>query len=106
MSSTSSQPSPSASKNAQPDPIVSGSHFFPDRPALCEKRIPAAAVISVNRSGSGAGVACCGAGTRSHRGRLSIVVVNRLPFIVVLGAEQTRLFRKRLRGFISLEAAE
>src|SRR5438067_8938891 len=116
MSSTSSQPSPSASKNAQPAPIASGSHFFPDRPALCEKWIPATAVTSVNRTGSVAGAARCGGDDRSHRGsahrgalmreNFRAVVVNRLPFIIVLGAQQTGLFCKRLRSLVRFEAAE
>ena len=33
---------------AQPAPIVSGKYFFPKAPLLCLKRMPAAAVTSVN----------------------------------------------------------
>ena len=44
----SGQPSPSASRNAQPDPIVSGRYFFPALPLLWVNRMPAAAVTSVN----------------------------------------------------------
>ena len=44
----SGQPSPSASKNAQPEPTVSGRYFLPARPVLWTKVIPAAAVTSVN----------------------------------------------------------
>ena len=36
----SGQPSPSTSKNAQPEPIVSGRHFFPARPLLCVNLMP------------------------------------------------------------------
>ena len=34
ISSMSGQPSPSTSRNAQPEPRVSGNHFFPDLPLL------------------------------------------------------------------------
>ena len=44
----SGQPSPSASKNAAPEPIVSGRYFFPARPLLWVKLMPAADVTSVN----------------------------------------------------------
>jgi hypothetical protein len=46
-SKMSSQPSPSASKKAAPDPSVSGSHFFPARPLLCVNVMPEIAVTSV-----------------------------------------------------------
>src|SRR5687767_10776198 len=51
----SSQPSPSASMNAQPDPIVSGSHFLPALPALCVNLIPADAVTSLKVTCANAG---------------------------------------------------
>ena len=54
------RPSPSASKNATPEPIVSGRYFLPTAPLLCLKRRPAAAVTSVN---------CTAAGAEAPRGR-------------------------------------
>src|SRR2546426_10085228 len=48
MSRMSGQPSPSASKNAPPDPSVSGRNFFPARPLLWVNLTPEAAVISGN----------------------------------------------------------
>src|SRR5689334_3635582 len=51
ISSRSNQPSPSASRNAAPDPSVSGRYFFPVLPALCTNLIFAAAVTSVNVAG-------------------------------------------------------
>src|SRR5688572_16936767 len=48
ISSASCHPSPSASKNAAPEPIVSGKYFRPNAPLLCRKRMPAAEVTSVN----------------------------------------------------------
>src|SRR5690349_15876240 len=100
----SSPPSPSASKNAQPEPIVSGSHFLPARPELWVNLMPAAAVTSVNRMGSSA------AGSReiatAADKRIGNVVVNRLPFIIVLGAQEAGPRGERLRRFVRLEAQE
>src|SRR5262245_44444328 len=48
MNRMSGQPSPSASKNATPEPIVSGKYFFPNAPLLCLKRMPANDVTLVN----------------------------------------------------------
>src|ERR1044071_176490 len=98
----SSQPSPSASRKAHPAPIVSGSHFLPVRPALWVNLMPAAAVTSVKPTGSAGG----GAAAPHSRNALSIVIVNRLPLIVVLGSGQTRLLRQRLRRFVRFESAE
>jgi hypothetical protein len=61
------QPSPSTSTNAQPDPIVSGRYFFPNAPFSCLKRIPAAAVTSVNFSVAGAATGGCAASIRIDR---------------------------------------
>ena len=47
ISRISAQPSPSKSKKAQPEPIVSGSYFLPGAPAVVTNWIPAAAVTSV-----------------------------------------------------------
>src|ERR1035441_5527018 len=49
----SGQPSPSASKNAHPDPNVSGKYFLPARPLLWTKWMPACAVTSVNTGPAG-----------------------------------------------------
>src|SRR6266705_5176642 len=51
MSRISGQPSPSASKKAQPEPSVSGRYFWPARPLLWVKWMPACAVTSVNTTG-------------------------------------------------------
>src|SRR5262249_15757782 len=48
MRTMSGQPSPSASRTAQPLPIVSGSHRFPALPELWVKSMPAVLVTSVN----------------------------------------------------------
>src|SRR3954454_22170582 len=98
----SSQPSPSMSRKAQPAPIVSVSHFLPVRPALWVNLMPAVAVTSVKRTGS------VGGGDAAHRSAraLNIVIVNRLPFIIVLGAGQSGLLRQRLGGFVGFEAPE
>src|SRR5690349_25056490 len=45
------QPSLSYSRNAPPEPIVSGRYFLPKAPLLCLKRIPASVVTSVNSIG-------------------------------------------------------
>ncbi len=102
----SGQPSPSASKNAQPEPIVSGSHFFPALPLLCVNLMPAAAVTSVKRIAGGrvrgraasdgarlrvSASAGCFIGAPSERH--AVVLVDRLPLVVVLGAEHARLAR-------------
>src|SRR6185503_9287438 len=106
----SSQPSPSASRKAQPAPMVSGSQRLPVRPALWVNLMPAAAVTSVKRAGSAptrvtevrramaasfarAGVGLVGRAARKDflpRDRL-VVVVDGLPFIVVLGAGEPGL---------------
>src|SRR5216684_747884 len=100
----SSQPSPSASKNATPDPMVSGSHFFPVRPELWTKRMPAAAVTSVNLTGSlGGGT---GINNAAPDNRVTNVIVNRLPFIVILRAQEPWLGGERLRCFIGFESQE
>src|SRR5258708_1330286 len=49
----SGQPSPSASKKAQPEPSVSGRYFLPARPLLWVKWMPACAVTSVNTGPAG-----------------------------------------------------
>src|ERR671910_1626741 len=46
--STSGQASAFASRNAAPEPSVSGRNFLPARPLLCTNLIPAVAVTSVN----------------------------------------------------------
>src|SRR5271165_363889 len=43
--------------NAQPVPIVSGSHFFPVAPLLCTKLIPACLVMSLKVTCAAAGAA-------------------------------------------------
>src|SRR4051812_69625 len=100
----SSQPSPSTSRKAQPDPIVSGSQRLPVRPALCVNLSPAVAVISVNRTAS------VPAGQRSQdplrNAALRIVIVNRLPLIIVLGPGQSRHLGERLRGLVGFKSAE
>src|ERR1035437_9557176 len=53
----SGQPSPSASKKAHPDPMVSGRYFLPARPLLWTKWMPACAVTSVNTGPAGGAVA-------------------------------------------------
>src|SRR5687768_13776637 len=60
ISSASCHPSPSASKNAAPEPIVSGKYFRPNAPLLCRKRMPAAEVTSVNvgNDATAAGATC------------------------------------------------
>src|SRR5947207_1392844 len=102
MRRMSSQPSPSASKKAQPAPMVSGSHFLPVRPALWVKRMPAAAVTSVKRTDSAEGRAAA----PHSRNALNIVIVNRLPFIIVLGPGKARLLCQGLRRFVRLESPE
>src|SRR5829696_158453 len=53
--STSGQASAFASRNAAPEPSVSGRNFLPARPLLCTNLIPAAAVTSVNVTDPGVG---------------------------------------------------
>src|SRR5688572_20043301 len=48
ISRMSSHPSPSASANAPPEPIVSGRYFLPAAPLEWRNLMPAAAVTSVN----------------------------------------------------------
>src|SRR5918994_1686964 len=48
ITSMSGQPSALASRNAAPEPSVSGRNFLPARPLLCTNLIPAVAVTSVN----------------------------------------------------------
>ena len=96
----SGQPSPSASKNAQPEPSVSGRNFLPARPLLWVKWMPACAVTSVNtgtgRSGGGDGEcrrqrASTAAMRRSLHGSVAFsdafVIVNLLPLVVVFRAD-------------------
>src|SRR5688572_22182946 len=61
INSASCHPSPSASKNAAPDPIVSGRYFLPNAPLLWRNRMPAAEVTSVNvgRAEAAVGAAVC-----------------------------------------------
>src|SRR6185369_4267789 len=99
-SKMSSQPSPSTSRKAQPEPIVSGSQRLPVRPALWVNLRPAWAVTSVKRIGAGS------VAPQRSIAPLSIVVVNRLPLIVVLGPGETGLLGERLRGLVGFEAAE
>src|SRR3954468_19472460 len=100
MKRTSSQPSPSKSRKAHPAPIVSGSHFLPVRPALWVNLIPDAAVTSVKRTSVGEVAA------PTSKAAQRVVIVNRLPFIIVLGTGQPRLLRQSLRRLIGLKAAE
>src|SRR5262249_6739048 len=120
----SSQPSPSASKKAHPEPSVSGRNFFPARPLLCVHLIPAAAVTSVNFTGVGAATSQAPssarppairltAGLRNNGGapggkrqRNRLVIVDRLALVVVLRAHAASLERDRLRRLFSLEPAE
>src|SRR5580700_9067777 len=101
----SSQPSPSASKKAQPGPSVSGSHFLPSRPELCSKWRFASAVTSVNRTGSSAGR---GGAVRhpAMQARLRSVIVNRLSLIVILGTQLSGASGQLLRGLIRFKAPE
>src|SRR5437870_447702 len=64
----SSQPSPSASNRATPEPMVSGRYFLPARPLLWVKRTPEALVTSVNFT-AGAGGAALGGGAAAIRAR-------------------------------------
>src|SRR5688500_17036659 len=55
INSASCHPAPSASKNAAPDPIVSGRYFRPNAPLLWRKRMPAVDVTSVNAGTAASG---------------------------------------------------
>src|SRR5258705_5306356 len=55
ISRMSSQPSPSASKRATPEPSDSGRYFFPDLPLLWVNFTPEAPVMSVKVTPFGAG---------------------------------------------------
>src|SRR6187401_306993 len=115
----SGQPSPSASKNAPPEPSVSGRYFFPARPLLWVKRTPAAAVTSVNVTPPGAADT---AAPSSRNGRIqrvivfsicqvrpefhALVFVDLLPLVVVLGADHAARPRDGLRCLFRLESHE
>ena len=114
--------------------MVSGRYFLPALPALWVNWMPAAAVTSVKRTVppavvraaqppsrgmsrcADAATSCKPDGIASRQARCqeqasssmsyALVIVNRLPLVVVLGAQQARLGRDRLRRFVGLEAAE
>src|SRR3984893_14356024 len=52
--------------NAQPGPMVSGSHFFPKAPLLWVKWMPAWAVMSRNVTCAGATIAAAGRNGNTH----------------------------------------
>src|SRR4051812_17701008 len=101
MNRMSGRPSPSASNAATPEPMVSGSHFLPVRPALWVKWIPDAAVTSAKRSG-----VCAASVPASSSSSACLMLMNRLPLVIVFRVRQTWLFGERLRGFVRLESSE
>src|SRR6185295_12989036 len=93
ISSTSSQPSPSASNSATPAPNVSGRYFLPARPLLWVNLMPAAAVASVSFTpfGAGAGAAA----------RVRTKAATRTAALTPLPLSPRGREGKKQRGFLS-----